>query len=284
MRPTFSNSPSDTMNLEKDLNDLAAQYVDEGYTVQIHPSCDQLPPFARDFNVAIVARRGNEGVLVQVKKDRSDLEADAEVSKQADITHAQPHWRYDLVVLYAADPNRRALRGARGLAFEQIEQMLMEAETAAEHDAPRAGFVLAWAALEAAMRRVSGTARNGEQYTTAMELVRVLYSEGTLTRFEFDALSRNHGLRSEIVHGFVTPPVGAANVAGVVALARRLLAVAGSDHAGTMESPARAVGMDATKEHEAGSKEQHQLRRREQDQVPVPASSSPLLLAHPDNA
>ena len=56
---------------------MADLYLGQGYDVNVWPSPDQLPPFARDFKVEVVARRGTEGVLVAVRKDRDAVAADA---------------------------------------------------------------------------------------------------------------------------------------------------------------------------------------------------------------
>src|SRR5947207_15726571 len=101
------------MDFDKDLQRIADQYRKEGYAVITQPDKDHLPGFAGDFGVDIIATRGDESVLVQVKHDRAALEADPNVPVHAGITNAQPGWRYDLVVLNEGDPLRRIRRDAR---------------------------------------------------------------------------------------------------------------------------------------------------------------------------
>jgi hypothetical protein len=61
-RPLSSNSRSDAMEPEA-IERIAKQYRVEGYDV-VHPRGDQVPAFAADFEVDLLATRGNEGVIV----------------------------------------------------------------------------------------------------------------------------------------------------------------------------------------------------------------------------
>src|SRR5262249_28733669 len=89
---------------------------------------------------------------------------------------------------------------------------------------PRAAFVLAWGALEAAMRRYAQRVGvNGKIGTKPLLMVRELYSQGYVSPDDFARLEATRRLRSEIVHGLAPPEVDAATVHAVVNLARRLL-------------------------------------------------------------
>jgi hypothetical protein len=208
------------MSLDANLERLAAQYRAEGYEVAVRPATDLLPPFAADFAPDLLATRGNERVLVRVKRDRAELEADATTARQAELTNAQPGWRYDVVVL---GPNRPS-RGAEP-TLEQIEQLLGEADTATQAGTPRAGFVIAWAGLEAAMRRAAQRAGvGGEIGTQPPTLIRELYSAGRLSPDEFRRLDATRHLRNEIVHGLASTAVDPNAVRSVIESARRILA------------------------------------------------------------
>jgi hypothetical protein len=171
------------MDFEKELERVAKQYEDEGYAVTIHPTAEKLPPFAKGFAVDLLATRARENVLVSVKRDRANLEADPKVSRQAEVTNAQPGWRYDVVILEPSVPRHRP--EYREPSIEQIERMLAEAEQI-DGVSPRAAFMLAWAGLEAAMRRVGQRAGIGGRIgTQPLTLVRELYASGQLSPEDF---------------------------------------------------------------------------------------------------
>ena len=101
------------MNLEQELNRIAGIYKAQGYQVIVRPEPADLPPFAKDFKVEIVARRAAEGVLVQVKRSREEVAADADMPRYAEITSAQAGWRFDFVILEAENSMAREVRGPR---------------------------------------------------------------------------------------------------------------------------------------------------------------------------
>jgi hypothetical protein len=212
------------MNIEKELDRLAQDYLSEGYQVILHPQGEQLPGFAVDFGADLLATRGNEHVLVQVKQDRADLEADPEITRQAETINSQPGWRYDLVVLNQANPLRRVARMAGEPTVEQIEQMLREAEVATRAGSLRAGFLVAWAGLEAAMRRNAQRAGvGGAAGTLPPTLIRELYSTGRILTDDFHQLEEARRIRNEIVHGFAPPAIEEANIRSLLEISRRLL-------------------------------------------------------------
>jgi hypothetical protein len=210
------------MDYEHELEQLAKRYQEEGYSVVVHPQGDQLPPFAKDFGADILAMRGGERVLVQVKQDRTALEADPNVPVRAGITNSQPGWRFDLVILNEADPLRRWTRGSREPSDEEINDVLAYVERMIEGGDLRAACVFAWAALEAAMRQVT---RNGELYgrTTPAQLLRTLYGNGILSREDFDQLNQLFRMRTEIVHGLVAPAIDPALIRVAVRATHHLL-------------------------------------------------------------
>ncbi len=213
------------MNAETEFERVVEEYRDEGYIVVPHPGADLLPPFALDFGVDILAERGDERVLVQVKRDRADLQADPNASRRAEVTNAQPGWRYDLVVLREDNPVRRIARMAGEPSVEQIQQMLAEAELATKAGSPRAGFLVAWGGLEATMRRTARRAGvGGAADTLPPTLIRELYSSGVISSDDFHKLEEARRQRNELVHGFVPPAIEGAAVQSLIDYTKRLLA------------------------------------------------------------
>jgi hypothetical protein len=212
------------MDFEQQLQQVAQRYIQEGYVVVVHPKGDQLPPFARSIAADLTATRGEERVLVQVKTDRAALEADPNVPAQAEITNAQPGWRYDLVILNEDDPLRRLTRDAREPSDDEIKGYLGQAEKLLDAGDLRAACMLAWSALEAAMRRIASDVELYMPRKTSSELLRTLYGNGILSREDFDMLNRGYRLRTEIVHGLVPPSIDSALIAAAIRATRSLLA------------------------------------------------------------
>lgn len=212
------------MDFEIGLERIAQQYRDNGYVVITHPEVDQLPGFARDFGVDILATRGDERVLVQVKQDRSALEADPQVPIRAGITNSQPGWRYDLVLLNADNPDARTIRGAAEPTDEQMNLMLQRAEESRKIGVKEAALILLWGPLEAAMRRCTqqfGIA--GRRVSAARAMLSQLYSSGMLSQEEFHRLEEAWKIRTELVHGFVVPSVDESVIQSMIDVTKRLM-------------------------------------------------------------
>lgn len=153
------------------LERIAKQYRDEGYDVIIHPRGDQMPPFAAGFELDLIATRGNEGVVAEIRTNRFDLARDPQITRLAQIVNAQPRWRLDVVVLEAETPIERAAQEGSEPSDEELAQILKAAEELADQGYSPYACVVAWGGLEAAMRRV----RNGAELygrTTPTEFMR----------------------------------------------------------------------------------------------------------------
>jgi hypothetical protein len=212
------------MEIEK-LQRIAKRYEDEGYEVIVQPHGQAIPSFANGYEPDLIASRGKAKVVVQVKRDRLELAHDRSVSRLAEITNAQPGWRFDLIILEAAEtPLEEAAARAAEPSAKQIEQLLVHAQKSASADETLASFVLAWSGLEAAMRfKTRSAGLGGAQPMSPTVLVRVLYAAGLLSSAELRHLDKTSKIRDQIVHGFVPRRMKPTEVHYVAGLARRLL-------------------------------------------------------------
>src|SRR5579883_686575 len=212
------------MDFGKELDRLAALYKSKGYEVIVRPGPGELPPFANDFKVEILGRRGAEGVLVAVKKNREEMAADKELARYADVTRKQTDWRFDFAILEGEEPRARDIKGAKELPDEDVRNSLADAEKLVGSGFVRPALVTAWAGFEAAMRRrlrVSG--ENTGWAVLPRQILADLYSAGVLSFEEFPRLGQIYRLRNETVHGFASPNLEASAVRFLADTARRLL-------------------------------------------------------------
>jgi uncharacterized protein YutE (UPF0331/DUF86 family) len=194
------------MDFGEELKRVADVYRRQGYNVTLRPGPDQLPPFAGDFKVEIVGRRGSEGVLVAVKKNRDEVAADSNMQRYAEITGSQPGWRFDLAILEAENPKARDFRGAREFTDEDIRHTLVEAGEINRMGFSRFAVVAAWAALEAAMRlRLRASGQEAGWGSVPRQMLKELYSAGLLSPDEFHRIEQAFQLRNQVAHGFTFP-------------------------------------------------------------------------------
>lgn len=207
---------------EQQLERVAASYEDEGYQVIRRPKPEDLPPFAKDFTVELLCRRGRRGVLVTVKKNHGEFADDDNLPHYAEVIEGQPEWRYDFHILEGQSALARELRGAVEPTDEQLESLLARAEGLRSSGAKEAAFVLLWAALEAAMRRHPDGAA-GDRTREPRGLLSELYAAGRLNWEEIDRLGEVLKTRTQIVHGFVVSPVEESVIEMMIEVTRRLM-------------------------------------------------------------
>ncbi len=206
---------------QKTLEQISKRYQDEGYDVIIRPQQHQLPTFLEGSKIDMIAQRGNEGVVVEVKTNRNDVASDPWLTRMAEIVDAHPGWRLDLLVLAPVTAIERAAQEATEPSDEQLAQILNAAEELVDKGYAPYAHIVAWGGLEAVMRRIwEGPA--SARPTAPPSLMRTLYSDGFLSREQFDRLRESYKIRTQVAHGLVPPRVDADLVRFVTATARHL--------------------------------------------------------------
>jgi hypothetical protein len=212
------------MNIEQRLNQVADRYRAQGYQVVVRPGPEDLPPFAKDFQVEILAERADGNVLASAKGSPSELEADPNLSRYAEVIEKQPAWRYDVFVLGPESQPMPDKRDAKELSGEDIHRALGDVERMLQAGFVQQALIAAWAVLEAAMRRRLHA--EGEEVgwgSSPRTLLNELYSGGMLQTSAFRDLEGLFQARNAIVHGFTTPVIESSAVQFLVETARRLL-------------------------------------------------------------
>jgi len=224
MNKPHSHSPSDAMNFEQRLNLVADRFRSLGYKVVLRPTPDELPPFAKDFKLELLATRDDGSVLVSAKADAIEVETDPNLPRYALVNDQQPGWRFDLYVLAPETQPIPENREAKEPSEEDIGRSLAEVERMFQ-----AGFVAqavsaAWAVLESAMRqRLRAAGEQAGWGTTPRTMLNELFSSGLISTADLRHLEKLLQLRTAIVHGFALESVDPNAVRRLVETARRML-------------------------------------------------------------
>ncbi len=212
------------MNIEQRLNYLADRYRSLGFKVVPRPGPEDLPPFAKDFKVEMVATKEDGSALVSAKGSRSEFEADPDLVRYAEIANGQPGWRFDVYVLGPDAQVKAEQREAKEPPEEEILRYLDDVQPMLQAGFVEQSLVAAWAVLEAAMRRrLRSGGEEVEGGTSPRTLLDELYSGGVLSTGVLRDLEGLFQLKNAIVHGFSAPAVEPSKVQFLVDTARRLL-------------------------------------------------------------
>jgi hypothetical protein len=213
------------VDIEQPLNQIAERYRAQGYRVITRPGPDDLPPFAKDFKVEVLATRSDGGVLASAKGSPSEFQSDPNLSRYAEVIEKQPGWRYDVFVLGPDPQSIQPSRDAREPSDEAVTMSLDEAERMLQAGFVAQSLTAAWAALESAMRlnlRTQGSEAGWG--TSPRTMLNELLASGVLSNSDFNALGSLLQLRNVLIHGFSAPPIQTSSVRFLVDIARRLLA------------------------------------------------------------
>jgi hypothetical protein len=212
------------MNFDQRLDQVANKYRGQGYEVIVRPKSDDLPSFAKDFKIDMIAKRNDGCVLVSAKKSQSDLESDREISNYAEITGKEPGWRLDLVVLGSESPQMPSKKDATEPSEEDTRRALGEVERILQAGFTEQALIAAWAVLETAMRRrLRASGEDAGWGLSPRTMINELYSSGVLQSSVVRDLEGLFQLRTAIVHGFTSSGIQSGAVQFLVETARMLL-------------------------------------------------------------
>lgn len=178
---------------------VATDLRGRGYDVLVEPPASELPEFVRAYRPDILARSGQESVVVEVTHLSSDPERQR-IRAIARSMEQRPGWRFMLLVPEAG-------KGASDrdivepLDVAQVRDLLNEARALARAGHSRSGLLIAWAGLEAAMRIAARANLVWNERADAWRLMRELVTEGLVSRDDYTRLTDWFRLRSAFAHG-----------------------------------------------------------------------------------
>lgn len=197
-----------TAGLCVEVDGIARRMRSEGWDVVAKPGPELLPDSLSDFRPDLVARRGEEAVVVEVRSRRRP--PDVDMVQLAERISELPGWRLNVVYL----PGE--------LAVADREQLLRWASSAdaLAGTAPEAALLLAWAAAEGALHRLAEA--RGVDTEQAGRLLAALAGLGIVEDDEHDQLRRAMETRNALAHGRQGPPADEHTVRRLGQLTRTL--------------------------------------------------------------
>jgi len=184
---------------ETTLKKIARQYSTEGYEVVVSPSPSQLPESLRDFSIDLLAKRGDETVVVQVKKPTS-RKPERQLQILAEAVNKIPNYSFDFIaVAQPAKPGR-----TEWLLGEELRKRMNEAIQLSHMGFPEASTLLLWSATEGALRLLSAHQHVATRAESPSLIIKNLYSQGILNKDEYIILERAVRFRNAAVHGYRT--------------------------------------------------------------------------------
>jgi len=179
------------------INEVAERYRRRGYTVHVEPR--EVPSFLRGYRPDLIAKGPDESVVIEVKAAGT-----VEPERWRDLAQAiqqEPGWRFEIVVPDPAQQTQEKNRTS-SLSDAEVRERLAAADHLAVAGTLDAALLVAWSALEAALRLM------GEKYAVELPddrpgtLITRLYMDGLLDRADYDLLTEALNQRNAVAHGY----------------------------------------------------------------------------------
>jgi uncharacterized protein YutE (UPF0331/DUF86 family) len=210
-------------NLERaQLLKLSESYRDQGYEVSLHPRLEDLPEFLKSYRPDMIARRGDEAVVVEVKS-RSDLNSSSSqyLRNLAQVVEQHSDWRFELVITNSEE-HEYVFKSEGSLQEHEIASQLQVAKALVRQH-PESAILYSWALTDATLRIITEKEGLSLQRLNTSYLIKQLVVEGIISRSDYQFLINAFSFRNAIAHGFKTTEITADLVYRLIEITECLL-------------------------------------------------------------
>src|ERR1051325_5880426 len=198
------------------LQNLRAEYEQEGFEIFLQPRPPVVPAFLKDFQPDAIARRGNRHVVVEIVGSSSN---NTSIARLADAIRAHPGWELRVVL---AQPVTTAGALERQ-SSEAVADAMHEVGRLLETGQYRAALLMAWSSFEALARSLMFDEFQKPQ--SPGRLVSLMAQEGYLTPSEADQLRLLSEKRNTLIHGGLQTAVEKSDIELFRSILERLAAL-----------------------------------------------------------
>ena len=174
-------------------------YRDKGYDVLIEPQGDQLPDFLQAFQPDLIAHKGDEHIVVEVRV-RGQVSDFPQVNELAKVVRNEAGWKFELFLL--GPENSFFVDGASLFTVEEIRLKIVEVALFVKNGHLEAAFLMGWSLVEAILRVLAVIEGIEGETATPDYLLKQMTFEGIIARETYHDLKHAQQKRNAIVHGF----------------------------------------------------------------------------------
>src|SRR5262245_63218254 len=167
---------------------IAEEYRSKGYEVIEQPSPEQLPAFLAGYHPDVLVKRGDEGIIVEVKS-RSSLVKDPQIKELAQVVRAEPHWNFELVLVGEGE-QLTTPEGVRPFDRDDILRGIEAAERLVASEFSEAALLQAWSTLEATVRLLSEEEGLVLELLNSLSILTQATSYGIISRDDYNFLTK----------------------------------------------------------------------------------------------
>jgi len=204
------------------LREVARAMKRDGYDVIVEPEPPELPPGLRDFRPDLIASRGDEKVVVEIKSSAT-LADSTTLPSMTRAVESLSGWRLELIVTNPRSPSEEGERGGYLTEKETLDRLLIGA--ALRHEGRReAGFLMSWLGVESAMRLALTQVDGWPKREMPAYLIKRLYSLAAISKVDRQVLEQALSTRNRLLHGYRISPNELELTGALVGIGSQILA------------------------------------------------------------
>lgn len=206
----------------KTIEAIASKLEQDGYTVVIEPSSQELPFDLGHYRPDLVATRGHQGgIILEVKSSSSRLSVDR-FQELADTIATHDGWRFLLVTSDDISGNGLISSHDPLPDWESFQSKIQEIEKLIQARMSEPALLYSWSTLEAILRKRAIAQNLPVERFPFLQLLNHMYSSGEISMDEFDHIKARLEKRDRIAHGLMAV-VKAEELEELLAIIRSLM-------------------------------------------------------------
>jgi REase_AHJR-like len=188
---------------EQKIQSTAQELLDNGYKVSIEPSNPDLPFELGGYHPDLIATKGDEGIILEVKTSLANLSVDR-FQEIAERIATHDGWRFILITL--DDTSESILpSGEQDLpSWEELKTRLSTLDTLIQDSLFEPALLFFSSILEAVLRKRAMNQNLPIWRFPEKNLINHIFSSGEISMSDFDIFKNCLDLRNTAAHGVIT--------------------------------------------------------------------------------
>lgn len=180
------------------VKNIARQLEKDGYVVQIEPAAAIIPFDLFGYQADILATKGEERLLVEVKTadSRRSLE---KYKKISDIVSRHPNWRFLLTTVPPAVEPEEAI-APPDVGRDEIRALVQRLDALLASESYSFAIPYLWNALMAGLRTRAFERKVPVDAVSDLRVISYMYSSGEISHEDYETMRRYYELRSSQTH------------------------------------------------------------------------------------
>lgn len=188
---------------EQKIQSTVQELIDNGYKVSIEPSSSDLPFELGGYHPDLIATKGDEGIILEVKTTSNRLSVDRFQAIAEQIANHNG-WRFLLITL--DDTSESILpSGEKDLpSWEELKTRLSNLDTLIQASLFEPSILFYSSILEAVLRKRAINQNLPIWRLPEKHLLNYVFSSGEISMSDFDIFKSCLDLRNKVAHGLAT--------------------------------------------------------------------------------